>query len=261
MAKVLSTGAEVTGAGFDAAVKMMTANMLLDKKIETKTKEIFDKKRIEPEKITPEEIKTVEKTVQDIRVRPESIIDMDQSFTELMPDQTANVSASLASVSSYLAKIVPTNEKGMLGNDLPPNQFEVARFNKAVRIAVNPTDLFASVQNGSVTQQDVEALQSMYPALYQKMVNKVTDQLIDAVAEKKSIPYQTKIGISIFTALPIDATLTPEAIRANQKVAPMAAQNANGIGGAAQGISSNKLKTIASSQATAGQARAQNRMN
>ena len=43
------------------------------------------------------------------------------------------------------------------------------------------------------------------------------EQLVDVKANKEFIPYETRLGLSLFLGQPLDATMTPQSIMANQK--------------------------------------------
>lgn len=82
--------------------------------------------------------------------------------------------------------------------------------------AVNdPLSVLSDVRNGTLTAKAMEAMQAVHPQLLKQMQLYVSGSLSSSKTAS-SLPYMTKIAISKLLGAPIDNTLSPIAIQANQ---------------------------------------------
>ncbi len=72
------------------------------------------------------------------------------------------------------------------------------------------------IKDGTVTSADLQAVGTVYPALYNSLKSKLTDEMINAVHNEQAIPYKTKVAMSMFLAQPLDSTMKPTSIMAAQ---------------------------------------------
>ena len=116
------------------------------------------------------------------------------------------------------------------------------------------------IQKGTINSQDIKHLSNMYPSLYENLQQKVYNELFENIKKQETIPYQTRMGLSLFLGQPLDSTMMPQSIMALQP--KMSEQQQMPVGmpmqQAQQGVQGRSLKNInkLSTQAlTPGQAR------
>jgi len=130
--------------------------------------------------------------------------------------QTALTKAS-TQVVQYLQSIKPQPHTfGPLDKPVPPQPPEVARYNRALDIATQPAIVMQHIKDGTLQASDIQDLHNMYPQLYQSMAQKLTNTMSSRHSEEESIPYRTRIGISLFLGQPVDASMSPTSIMAAQ---------------------------------------------
>ncbi len=122
-----------------------------------------------------------------------------------------------------------------------------------------------NLNEGMLTPENVTDLQTMYPALYKNMAQKITSAIVDQVAAGEDIPYTTRLGLSTLLGQPMDSTISQPSIMAAQL-----AQGRIGAGDQEQEMRQQKaapasqtkpLTKMAQSYQTAGQARQQQRQS
>lgn len=79
-----------------------------------------------------------------------------------------------------------------------------------------PLTVLNKVKDGTVNSQDMKTLNAVYPNLYTKLKDKLSQALVERADKDKLIPYKTKLGMSLFMGQPLDSTMTPQAIQAVQ---------------------------------------------
>lgn len=157
-----------------------------------------------------------------------------------------------ARVVSYLESVRPKTEpQSPLDDKLPANDVQRAEYDRALSIAQQPLVVLKHLKDNRLTPKDIVAIQSMYPKLYEDLKGKLFEGIVEAKRKKKKIPYQTRMGLSIFLGQPLDSTLTPQAIQSSQapqsgktqdQKEQQATQNPGAVRPSQQGVQSlNKL--------------------
>jgi hypothetical protein len=136
-----------------------------------------------------------------------------------------------------------------------PSKTQEAIYNKALDIAQNPLSVLKDVKNGTLTSTDTTHLQHLYPALYERIKEKLFSQIIDAKEQEKIIPYKVRMGLSRFLGQPLDVSMQPTSIMSNQ-------QSMTNINASMQSKGNmDKLKQQSIAEQTPQQARAADRQN
>lgn len=156
----------------------------------------------------------LKKTIDKINGNPVSLQNVGGNLGHYLPDHTSTLAATAMTSINYLDSLKPqTVQNNML--DTPPPLDEVAeqQYNRALDIAQQPLIVLDHVKNGNIQTSDVEALKTMYPGLYTKLNQQVSQELVQSQVDGVKIPYDQKLGISTFLGMPIDSTMTPGAIQ------------------------------------------------
>lgn len=168
--------------------------------------------------LTPDEYDKTAQQIKDFSSDPEHFLNSVSTATEslhgIAPDIAGSLTASISRATQFLASKLPD-----LGHPSPmtepykPSVTEMAVFNRYYSTVRNPLNVFNSLKNGTLTHEQVETLQTVYPKMYQEMSTSILNQ---AFTKKSPLPYSKKLMISLFTGQDLDNSLQPQNIAAAQ---------------------------------------------
>ncbi len=119
-------------------------------------------------------------------------------------------------VYDYLLQTMPKNPApamNILNNDWKPPDYEVLQWRKVVQVARAPLSMLDNVRNGTASQQQVQAVQTLYPKLYAQMA--VAAQTIVADPATK-LNYNQRLKLSALFGGQGEQTLAPAFVAAMQ---------------------------------------------
>lgn len=133
---------------------------------------------------------------------------------DYLPDHQGALAMTTSRAVQYLQGLKPQPFRSSpLDRPIQPTKSEEARYHRALDIAQQPLTVLQHVKNGTLQLSDIQDLQSMYPALYKRMADKLTNELVTAKDDDQTIPYKTKMSISLFLGQPMDTSMTPTSIQ------------------------------------------------
>lgn len=181
----------------------------------------------------------LDKKIAKMQEDPKSLLKTSESDVgHYLPGHQLAFSETTTRAVQYLQSIKPQPHKpGVLDKDVPPLPSEVARYQRALSIANQPLIVLDRIKNGTLQASDIKDLNSMYPALYQQLSTKIINEMGAWSTEGHTVPYKTRMGISLFLGTPVDSTMNPNAIVAAQpkpqnSPPPLTQQGANSAKGA-----------------------------
>lgn len=263
--KTLGSNKPIEAGAFKAAVEFANRVVKGESALNKATAAVFKVgSKVIPEHLMSNETKRekLDKQVSKLEKNPAALLHEDDKTAYYMPEHAEQMSRSVASVTSYLSKIKPQPIKpGVCDKEIPPSKQQVAEYNRALDIAIQPMTVLEHVKNGTLLPSDVGHLKAMYPAVYDRMAQKLQNEMIDHLHGGNSIPYIMRQSMSLFMGQPLDATFKPEAIVAMQATfAPMQAQQTLGGQPKPRSGQTSKLTKLPSHLMTGSQAR-EARMN
>ncbi len=199
----------------------------------------------------------LKKLVDEYMKDPEKMMQVGESIP--IPELKTQFAQSAVRAVQYLSSIKPKVEKlGPLDPELKPSKMSEAAYDRALDIAEKPLLTIESIKEGNLTPQDIVTLKNVHPELYQGLSQKLHNGMIDHVSKGESIPYSTRLSLSLFLGQALDSTMIPSAIMANQpKSNAPQPQNQQGHSGSKHSMKPlDKLQSIYQTQ---GQAREVNR--
>ncbi len=240
------------------AVALAKATVAGDKLASRGIKSIFGKVSELPAALTPlaAHREKLSKIVDTYQADPSKMFG--QGDSNPVPEYAQAFSATSARAVQYLSTLKPdTTPKNPLDTKLPPSNFQKATYNRALDIAQQPLNVLARIKQGTLTPQDMTTLKTIYPSVYQNLSNKIMTHVVDTANKGETIPYATRLQLSMFLGQPLDSTMTQPAIatmqaraQAQQQQAATPQAPASGPKRSTAGL--NKLSTQAQ---TPGQAR------
>lgn len=236
-----------------ATIKGETALNKASKSIFKAGAEVFPRNKLPSES----DRKKLDKKLQSLNVDNSPLLNTGGKTSHYLPDHGEAFGGVAARAVSYLNTLRPSTDKpGVLDLPREPSASEKAKYANALNIAEQPLSLLQHVKDGTVTPQDVVTLRTIYPSLYEKMSQKLVSDMTEHAAKDDIIPYKTRIGLSMFLAQPLDSTMTPQAIMANQPPPAQAPQQQAQPKPSRVPQGTKNLTKLASSYQTPDQARA-----
>ena len=133
--------------------------------------------------------------------------------------------APVAAVSPKLADRVETaaaRRAGFLAKKLPrrpdiyspsdpwePGDSEMRSWARLAWAAEHPDDVEARLAHGSITPEDAEAFQEVYPERFKELAMTIAQRLPEL---RSKLPYQRRLALSIFTGVAVDPSLDPRVL-------------------------------------------------
>jgi hypothetical protein len=166
---------------------------------------------------TPQaQMEKVQQLVNNPEMLQEHLIQHTQDLQEHAPkvSQAFQVTAAralshLSQTSKPIAPRAPLAPRPVMGGQ---EKWEWKRKMDAIN---RPTDILKHVARGTLTPIDVQAVKEVFPELHQEMVTRIADKLTQ---HKDTIPYQTRLMLSMLTGMDLDGSMGSATLQANQLI-------------------------------------------
>lgn len=158
--------------------------------------------------------KELTEELHSLHTNPEHLIDHMTAQTDPVHDAAPNIAQSLnvaaMRATNFLASKAPvTTAPGFFAEPEEASNAEIGTFNLYRQIVDNPLSILGQIQDGTLTSQGMEAIQTVYPKIYSDMQTSLLDALT-AIKDRSMLPYQTRLMISQFMGQPLEASLQPQ---------------------------------------------------
>jgi hypothetical protein len=218
--KFLGSSAEINPGALKSAVDMIQATMKGDSLIARSAKNVFSAgKEVLPASFMPKEAdrNRLDKRLKDLQNDPNSAMQIGGNIGHYMPDHGQHITQTVAGAASYLNGLRPGEQRqNPFDTKMKPATYQQAAFNRQLDLAEQPLMIMKHIQDGTVSSQDINTVKTLYPAVYSRLQEKVTHEMMNASSKGISIPYSTRLGLSKLLGQPLDSTMTPQAIQATQ---------------------------------------------
>lgn len=199
----------------------------------------------------------LDKRLQELQTNPESLLAVGGDVGHYLPEHNSAMGETAMRSVQYLNSLRPnTQRRAPLDQEPKPSQMQNAPYKRALNIAIQPLSVMTHIKEGTLIPQDVVSLKTMYPALYPKLAQNLTNSMINHVSDGGTVPYKTRMPLSIFLGEPLDSSLTASSISSAQAI--FAIQKGNKMADAMEKPKSNTkaLKDSSNPYQTSGQATA-----
>lgn len=171
-----------------------------------------EKLNIEP---NPEHTSDLKKHLEFLNQNPDQALSIGGNLEHVFPGHGSYAGSRAANALNYLNTLKPKSfQNSPLDPISPPGKAADAQYNRQLEIAENPKLILEYVKSGTVQPLDLTTVKTLYPDLFQSIVSKSGEALIDAKNESKFIPYRQKQGLSSLMGQPLDSLQTPMAMQA-----------------------------------------------
>lgn len=218
--KFLGSGQKIESEGFKAMVDFAQHTINGENLLAKATKNLFKAgMKVIPESYMPTERDRakLDKALKNLQANQNSLMEVGGKTSHYLPDHGAAIAQTASNAVNYLNSLRPAEERRMPLDPKPVvNAVQKAKYERALDIAQQPLSVLDRIQKGTILPEDIIAMQQMYPGLYKRVSAKLMDNMINEVSKGVAIPYQTKIGLSLFMGQPLDSTMTPQGIQSAQ---------------------------------------------
>lgn len=157
--------------------------------------------------------------IQQLVNNPQTLMNHLNKTTGAMYDAAPNISnglhqTMLAGLQFLQSKIPQPPNHYPLDEKFEPSDAQKDQFDQYYATVNDPTSVLTSIKEGSLSNYQLEAMQSVYPHLLTEMRSQVLQSL--QKAKSSEMEYTTKIALSKFLGMPLDASMTMPAIMSNQ---------------------------------------------
>ncbi len=151
---------------------------------------------------------------------PTSLVHPNAAGTQYIPDHQIASSSISARASEMLNALKPQySPKSPLDTKIAPSKAQQYEYDRALDIAQQPLLLLNEMKKGTLNTKDVKIVSGLYPELYKKMAASLMSEVVNHTSkEGNTIPYKTRMGLSLLTGQALDSTMTPTGIMAAQSV-------------------------------------------
>ncbi len=230
MLKFLGSDKPINAAGFKSMVDMIQATSKGEAAINKATKNIFKADAaIISEHMRPSEgdRTKLDKALKKAQTNPEDLLKVGDSH-HYMPEYGTAVGQVAANATNYLNSKRPNTSKAApLDSEPKPSSTAMAEFNRTLNLAQQPLMILEHIKQGNITPQDIVTVRTLYPDLYNRISQKLVDGISNNVSKGDTVPYNTRLGLSMFLGMPLDSTMSPSAIMNAQPVPKEAPQQGN----------------------------------
>jgi len=221
--KFLGSAKPVDAAGFAAASQYFTAAQKGAKVLSTAAENVFkpgSQVLMTSQMPTSAELAHLDKLVaSDDSKTTNKIMDAAKNghVGHYLPEQQTALTQGSIQALQYLKGLKPDNPvNSPLDVKIPPTPSQEARYQRALEIAQQPAIVLKRVKDGTIQLSDLQDLNGMYPALYPQLAQKLSNEMITAKDNGVTIPYKTRVGVSLFLGQALDTSMQPASILAAQ---------------------------------------------
>lgn len=86
-----------------------------------------------------------------------------------------------------------------------PSDYEINTFAQTVQVAQNPFSVLDEFQNGTLTNNHMQALRTMFPSVAQMIQNKIFD--FASSGDQEPLTYDQRLSLSLLAGVPLDSSL------------------------------------------------------
>lgn len=231
--RFLASDKPVTSEGFKSMVDFLHATQNGEKTIAKATSNVF---KPGASVLTPSQmpssadIAKLDKLVAKSQDKPDALMNAQNGgIGHYLPSHQAAVAQTSMTAVQYLQTLKPQPYKpGPLDRPIAPSPAQEARYHRALEIAQQPAVVMQHIKDGTLQTSDLQDLKAMYPSVYDRMSQKITNEIATKVSDEDHIPYRTKVGLSLFLGQPLDSSMLPASIMAAQpkmQRSPVSLQN------------------------------------
>lgn len=219
--KFLGSNKPIESGAFKAAVDFLDHAAKGEDLMTKAAKNIFSAdSKVLPDRLIPTERERIalDKQLQRMATNPQDALQSNSPGVGHYLEEHGQAQSQFAMQTAQFLNSLRPNTTGALPLDAKRvvSSSERAAFDRVLNVAQQPLMALHYIKQGNITPQDIGIVRRLYPAAYDQMAKKIQNEILDKVSKGETIPYKTRIGISMFLGSPVDSTMTPAGIMGAQ---------------------------------------------
>lgn len=207
LAKMLDHGQEISTDSFKGMVHLISASIKGEKELSSAAKNVFSSNHSDVKPLSKDELNKVDKKIKELSENPSDLLKIGGKIGHYLPDHSTVMAKTAASAVNYLNVGRPKSIKiNPLDKPTPIDKAAQEKYNRSLEIAERPLTILNHVKKGTLQASDIQTLNAIYPGLQKKMVKDLSEQMILAVHDGKTIPYHQKVSLGLLMGQPLDST-------------------------------------------------------
>jgi hypothetical protein len=159
------------------------------------------------------------KEVKELVTNPQKLMDHLDKTTEglsiVAPNITQSINTTAVQSLQFLSERIPQTKQSSYLSESLPTKAQMLQFEKNYQTATDPLTALDRVKDGTLDNETMLALETIYPALLNDMRVNILGQMTEEKAY--NLPYAIKITLSKFLNSPLEDNMMPGAILLNQQ--------------------------------------------
>ena len=165
--------------------------------------------------------------IQQLAQDPQMMVDHTTKATSgiynVAPKISQGIQGTLTNAVQFLNSKRPQPQSELpLSAPYAPTESQKAKFNRYYEAVNNPVGVLKQIKQGTLSNETMEALHAVHPELLQEMQHEVMANM--SAKKAQALPYGTKIALSKFMGHPLEESLQPQVMAANQATFAIAQQ-------------------------------------
>lgn len=133
-----------------------------------------------------------------------------RGLSKFAPGVAGLIHDRAAQAASFLASKAPKTYQSPYSSKPPMvDPVSAAAFDRYLRAVQDPIAVLGDIADGTITREQAEAIRMVYPAMYRDVQENIQQQLADAQAEGRDVPFDLRIKLGQFFDTPTDASQNP----------------------------------------------------
>ena len=143
----------------------------------------------------------------------EYLTELHRGFDDAAPNIAPHIYATANNAVQFLSSNLPKDPTGSI-HDMPNrvSKDQQEAWLDLYKVVNDPVSILEKVKDTTVTTQEIQALQSVYPDIHREMSSKILEEL--GKRNGAPVSYAKRLAISKFLGSPIDSTITPLSFQA-----------------------------------------------
>jgi hypothetical protein len=218
-----------TEAMTKSSIEKFLSNSKLPRKIETASALMAAHiARPEGSKSAPksrqEAYENTAKNLNELMTNPEKLMDKTAKATASIsreaPKTASVASQRIINATQFLASKLPKSPSlavlpGVKPRPYTPSSMELAKFERYIQIVEMPLSILNELEHGTLTKDHVEAMQAVYPEMYNYFRNSLINKLQSV--DNVDMPYSKRVQAGLLLDIVSDSSMLPHNISALQQ--------------------------------------------
>jgi hypothetical protein len=154
----------------------------------------------------------ISKAISDPSALVDNVANSVSPIGAFAPNIASSMSTKAVQAAQFLYDKAPKDPVGQTSllphlRKYQPSDAEISKWERYVTAVDHPMSVMKDLKSGVLAREGVEAVQTVYPRLYQEMQSSLMEEMTSL---KENIPYQKRLQLATFFGTPTDASGAPD---------------------------------------------------